>query len=143
MIEGSVPYDIMEHTADLGVIVTGCSLADLFERCAAAMFDQLVDLSTVRTDMVELVVEVEAQNIEELLVAFLGELLGEAMVRGVVFGAFEVEMLEGARIKARAWGEPLERERHGFKTELKAVTYHALSVDPTSQGWRAQVLFDI
>lgn len=143
MIEGRVEYETLPHTADLVLVVHGKNPGDLFERCAAAMFDQILDVAAVRPDMVELVVEAEATGLDELLVAFLGELLGESSLRQVAFGAFQVESLEEKKIRARAWGEPLDPARHGFKTELKAVTYHALEVGRAGELWRAQVLFDV
>lgn len=44
---------------------------------------------------------------------------------------------------ARLWGESAERGRHTLLHEVKAVTYHRLSVSEGRDGWRATVLLDI
>jgi SHS2 domain-containing protein len=46
-------------------------------------------------------------------------------------------------LKAKARGEPLDRERHELSHEVKAITYHQLEVKQTDQGWQARVIVDI
>jgi len=46
-------------------------------------------------------------------------------------------------VAGRAWGEPLDLARHGFKTEVKAVTYHELALTEIPGGIRAHVVVDI
>ena len=41
-------YRIFDHTADLGVEVTGATLEELYAGAAFALFDLLTDLSSVR-----------------------------------------------------------------------------------------------
>jgi SHS2 domain-containing protein len=48
-----------------------------------------------------------------------------------------------AGLSGSAWGEPLDRERHQLEHEVKAITYHALRVDKTADGWLAEVIVDI
>jgi len=146
MIEGRVAYETVDHTADLGVVVAGRSAADLFERCASAMFDLMVDVDAVRPTSA-CRVRVEAHGLEELLVAWLAELLGRAMEEGKVYGRFEISDLrrDGADwiLESEIRGEPLDVERHAFETELKAVTYHALRIEESEAGLEATVLFDV
>ena len=63
--------------------------------------------------------------------------------RSAVFGRFEVK-LSDHRLEAIAWGEPLDRERHRPKVEVKGATYTALSVSEGQQGeWIAQCVVDV
>jgi len=55
---------------------------------------------------------------------------------------FEV-LIDESGLKAVAWGEPLEPERHGRSHEVKAITYHELKVERTADGWLAEVIVDI
>ena len=143
MIRGRVDYQLVEHTADTGILVRGDSLPDLFERAAAALFDVMADIDRVRPEEEAETVEVDAIDRETLLVGWLGELLGRAMAKGWIYGAFEVEEIDDERVVGRVWGEPLDPDRHDFRTEVKAVTYHHLLVSEDRDGWSARVILDL
>lgn len=155
MTRGRPPYSVLEHTADAAVLVRACAVEALFERCAAAMFDLVADIEAVaaaldtdsgaRLDTVS----VTAADREELLVAFLGELLSRSSAEGRVYGAFAVDTIGATgeagttTLNARAWSVPLDLAAHRFRSELKAVTYHELLVSEDSDGWSARVIFDV
>ena len=46
-------------------------------------------------------------------------------------------------LDAKALGEPLDFERHRLLHEVKAITYHRLTVEKTGAGWLAEVIVDI
>ncbi len=140
---GRVPCRSLPHTADAAFEVEASDLPRLFEAAAAAMFDLIVDIERIETETVEAHVEVEAEDRETLLVAWLSALLTRAMVQGETYRAFSVDALEPRALRGRAWGEPLDPRRHGFRTEVKAVTYHELAIEEFPGGWRARVLVDI
>ncbi len=148
MTRGKVPWEVLEHTADTGIVVRAGSLPALFERAAAAMFDAMVDLETVTPRGTAEEVRVEAPDRETLLAAWLGELLSRAGAEGKVYGEFDVRECaggpEGWRLVARVRGEPVDPARHRFDLEIKAVTYHMLEVREEAPGrWVARVLFDV
>jgi SHS2 domain-containing protein len=60
----------------------------------------------------------------------------------LVFGQFAVTV-EPGRLSAVAWGELLDPEKHGLGREVKAITYHGLSVEPSEAGWLAEIIVDI
>ena len=47
------------------------------------------------------------------------------------------------RLAARAFGEPLDLERHNPQLMIKAVTRHMLEVAHEDAGWRVRVVLDI
>jgi SHS2 domain-containing protein len=143
MIRGRVDYELVEHTADTGILVRGDSMADLFERAAAALFDVMVDIDRVRPGDEAETVTADGIDRETLLVSWLGELLSRAMAKEFVYGAFEVVSIDDARVVGRVWGEPLDVARHDFRTEVKAVTYHHLLVSEDRDGWSARVILDL
>ena len=136
------PYRLISHTGDLGMTVRGKDRVDLFERAAWAFFDLLVDARRIEPEN-PLEVSVEAPDREALLVAWLGELLFLFETQKIVLGKFEIETLTDQTLKAIAWGEPFQGEKHRFKRGVKAVTYHQLRIWETPQGWRARVILDI
>ena len=143
MIRGRPDYRLVEHTADVGLLVRAPDQPRLFEASAAALFDVMVDISRVEPEPEALEVSVNAPDRETLLVAWLSELLSAAMARGCVLGAFEIQHLEAGRALGRAWGESLDPDRHGFKTEIKAVTYHGLDVRRVGKLWQARLILDL
>ncbi len=148
MTRGKVPWEVLEHTADTGIVVRAAALPELFERAAAAMFDAMVDIETVVPRGAPERVEVEAPDRESLLVAWLAELLSCSEAEGRVYGEFEVhgidEVPAGLRLVASVRGEDRDPDRHRFGLEIKAVTYHLAEVREEGPGrWLARVLFDI
>ena len=69
---------------------------------------------------------------------FLSELLYRFTVERKIYGLFEPD--PGG---VRAGWESLAPGRHAIRTELKAVTYHQLEAKQETDGWSAQVIFDV
>ena len=132
-------YQLLEHTADALIKVLGSTLEECFENAAYSMFDQMIDASTVR-HVEERSIEVGPDDVEELLFGMLSELLYLHDTDGMVFSEFRVTFLDG-ELRCVASGEKLDLDRHGPKTEVKAVTYHMLEVNREEPS--VTVLFDI
>lgn len=135
-------YRTIEHTADIGIRVEASSAEELFALIACAMFDLMVDLPAVRPDH-RAQVSLRADSLEELMIAWLNELLFRADVSGMFFSRFEVESVNGGSIEASVWGEPYEEERHSIGQGVKAATYYELEVSQADDGWSAAVIFDV
>lgn len=130
-------------TADVGIRAFGRTPEELFSNAGYALFDLLVEnLEDVRPE-VEVEVEVEAEGLEDLLASWLRELLYIYEVKRQVLCKFEVREADGRHLSALCRGEELDPERHVPGTEIKAVTYHNLSVVRSQDGWRAEVVFDV
>ncbi len=136
------PFEILEHTADVGIVAHGGNLEEMFANAAAGMFALMVDLDGVRP-LDERRIDVQGRDREGLLVRWLTELLYYVDAEEMLFSRFAVEEMSGRRLRARAWGERIDTERHQLHFGVKAVTRHMLQVRPEDGGYRAQVLFDI
>ncbi len=80
---------------------------------------------------------------EMLFMSWLSTLLYEMDARGMLFGRFEIEPIEGG-IRARAWGEPVDVQKHEPAVEVKAATYMDLKVQRDNSGnWLAQCIVDV
>ncbi len=142
MVRTLKPYRLIAHTADLGMVVRGKNLADLFTQAAWSFFDlmvetQHIDLAQART------IFVEAPDRETLLVAWLGELLYLFEVHRLVFGKFSIRSLTPTALQASVWGESYDPAKHRLKTAVKAVTYHQLHIREERGGWQARIIFDL
>ena len=137
------PYQPFDHTADIGVLIRGDSLEQLFENGAFAFTDTLVGVDRVRP-AAEQTLEIAAGDLEELMVNWLSELLYLFEAEKQLFGEFRVAELTPERLVVNVRGEPYDEERHPVATDLKAVTYHGLKVLQNDRGqWEATVIFDV
>ena len=132
-------YEVLEHTADVMVRCTGRDLEECFENAAYAMFDQIVDASRIENS-VERIIRLSAEDDEERLYSFLSELLFIMDCESLVFDSFKVSF-EGNDVICVAKGELLDVKKHHAKAEIKAVTYHMLSVNREEPS--VTVIFDV
>jgi len=136
------PFEVIDHTADVGIIARGNSLEGLFENAAAGLMHFLIDPHAgAARDHREVVVE--ADDLEGLLVAWLNELLVLLNADGFVPVQWTIHELSEKRLRADVAGEPVDAGRHHFKLDVKAATYHQLRVRRTNGEWHAQVIFDV
>lgn len=135
-------YEIVDHTADVGIRVQGRDLAEVFEKAALAFYDLMVGLDAVeRRQRRE--VSVEAEALDEVLVQWLDELLYLFDVEGFLGKALRVALSPSWGLTATVYGETFDPDRHRVKLLYKAVTYHKASVAFADGMWWAQVIFDI
>ncbi len=132
----------IEHTADAGVRAYAPTFEALLEELAGGMFEVITDLSLVRP-VLEFHSSVQADSPEDLVVAWLSELLYLHETKGVLLSEFSVRVEEGWRLKAVSRGEKLDRKRHELRALIKAVTYHGLVVAREDGRWTAAVIFDV
>jgi len=134
-------FHTLDHTADIGIVACGESLAEAFSNAGRALFSVITDLESIR-EKEQRDIEVTASDHESLLVGWLNELVYLFDVEGMLFRRFEIGDLGTDRLTATAYGEPFEPSRHQLKVGVKAATYHMLQVE-TNERSRVQVLFDI
>lgn len=143
--ENAAPPDWLEqidHTADVGIVVRAENLEDLFARAGWGMFSVITDMGDVRLPK-EVGVRIEAEDKEELLLRWLSELNFLHITRHELYARFEIKSLSERELRASAFGEGVDLERHTIYTEIKAVTFHGLSIKQMEAGWEARVIFDM
>ncbi len=135
-------YEIIDHTADVGIAAYGSDMAEAFASAARGMFSLMVDIESV-SDAVSQTIDIHADNREDLLVSWLNEMIYRCEVDGMLFSRFEVNRLTHREMDATCYGERIDPQRHRIKTGIKAATYHNVRIDKVDGGYRVQVLFDI
>lgn len=136
-------YRIFDHTADLGVEVTGATPEELYAGAACALFDLLTDLRSVRPGRPRKIV-VAGENPSDLLVNFLREILYAWNGEGFLMKSCVVRRVTSTRIEAVLEGEGFDPARHRILREIKAVTYHQSEVRRTPEGgYLARMVFDV
>jgi len=135
-------FKILDHTADIGLIVYGEDLKALFENAGEAFFHLITDLRKVRR-RTERRIEIQGETLERLMVDWLTELLYLHDVENLLFKKFKVESVGEDGLRAVVKGEPFQEGIHVIKTEVKAVTYHQIEVRKKNGDWKAQIIFDL
>jgi SHS2 domain-containing protein len=135
-------YELIDHTADIGLRIYGTTPKELFEHAATALFDVLTDPAHVELRETR-VLRLSRDSQEELLVEWLGSLLYLFDTQHFLCSRFAIDALTGTRLSATVAGEVFSPERHEIKTELKAVTYHNLSIVQEGGVFKATVILDV
>jgi SHS2 domain-containing protein len=154
-------HENFEHTADIGIRVRTNSLPSLFEEAAIAMFSAITPNLTEVRPVKEITFRLAAEGIDYLLLDWLRELLFVFETQRLTFSQFQVRLSEtppmdaqlvkslpgetqpaAAALEATAIGEAFDPDRHGEGNEVKAVTYHELTVRPEGDGWLAEFILD-
>jgi SHS2 domain-containing protein len=134
-------YEILEHTADIGLEASESSLEELFVTATRGM----AEIAGVWRpgDGKEVLIEVEAGNLGSLLVDWLSEVLYLHDSRGDAIAAAQIsEVSEEKGVRGSVRLAPLG-EDSSEGVQIKAVTYHQLRVERDREGWIAQLYFDI
>lgn len=134
-------WEHYEHGADIGVRGFGASKAEAFEQAGLALTAVIAEPAAVRP-LERVALECEAPDDELLFAEWLNALVYEMATRRMLFSRFAVR-LEGTRLAAEAWGEPVDAARHHPAVEVKGATYTSLRVAPEDGGWVAQTVVDV
>jgi protein archease len=134
-------FELLEHTADIGIRARGGSLEEVFEHATEGLAEVLGALHPGGSGE-PVAVEVSAGDPGGLLVDWLNEVLwllevGQAAVTGVRVERVGDGTAAGEVVLAAGGPEP-------DGTLVKAVTYHRLRAEPDpGGGWLAEVYLDV
>jgi len=135
-------FRLLEHTADMGIEATGAARAEVFVAAAQGL-KQMIFGDALVTPRQSAPVSLDGGDAGELLVAWLGEILYLFEIRGLVPAEFVINDISENTLRGEVRGEPFDPKRHPVEREVKAITYHQLSVERDGQGWRARVYVDL
>ena len=118
-------------------------MAESFRQAALALTAVVTDPASVRP-IVGVPLVCRAPTDDLLLVEWLNAIVYEMSTRAMLFGDFAVAVEVGdGELRATAWGETVDLERHEPAVEVKGATLTALNVGSTAAGWRAQCVVDV
>ena len=133
--------ELFPHGADIGVRGIG-PRASAFEQAAMALAMAVTDPARI-APRESLEIACAAPDDRFLLLDWLNALIYEMSTRHMVFGRFAVT-IEGERLHAHIWGEPVDAVRHSPAVEPKGATLTALKVKQRDDGaWVAQCIVDV
>jgi SHS2 domain-containing protein len=135
-------FEVFDHTADLGLRIHAADVNSLFAEAGRALLSVIVSDPDSVEPREELTLHVAGTDIEYLFLDWLDELLFLFESKRFLASQFEA-VIEEAGLSATVRGETYDPVRHALAHEVKAVTYHGLTVEQTPDGWRAEVILDI
>ncbi|MBN1595654.1 archease [candidate division FCPU426 bacterium] len=134
------PYELLEHTADIGVRAWGQNPAELYQHAAQGLYAVALTAPPAHGEE-SWTIKLRADTLPDLLIGFLEELIYFLYTRRLAACAWAFkEMTENTvhvvcACKRLASGD--------FRTEVKSPTYHNLKVEEQGGGWMAEIYFDV
>ena len=135
------PFETFAHDADIGVRGRGATLAEALANAGQALTAVVTDPASVR-EVLSVEIACESSDPEVLLFDWLNALVFEMATRRILFARYEVKVL-GARLRARAFGEPVEVARHQPAVEVKGATWTGMRVAREGGTWVAECVVDV
>ena len=138
----AVPFEILEHPADVGFRAWGSTVEELYANSALALMNIAAD-TDILTGSEEWAITVSGHDYESVLVNWLEEIL--YLFDSAQFAAreFRVEKISTVAVSGRLIGEPRDPARHPWKVIVKAVTYHGIEVAQRNGRWESRVFVDV
>ena len=134
------PFEILEHTADVGLRARGRTLEETFEQATRALVDIIGAWRPGAGS--EETIEVEARDLGGLLVDWLEEVLFLQDARDSVLRDVSLRKVEETRAVGTVTLGPRGDEVL-TGTAVKAITFHRLRVERDADGWVAEVYVDV
>ena len=139
-------FKFLEHTADAYVEAYGTSLEEAFEKAALATLDVMTEPEKVEPK-IEDALEVEAPDEYALLYSWLEELLVKFELTGKLYSSFKISSIEktplGWKLKAKAWGELYDPEKHPSRVGIKSITYHQMEIVKKPKSVTVRFILDV
>jgi len=135
-------FEVIDHTADIGIVAYGTDVKELFSNAALALFSLITELDSIE-EKSHINLQVKGDDGDTLLVEWLNELIYLFDAKHILFHRCDIESLTHNEVKATCHGEGFDPTKHRIKRGIKAATYHMLKLDKNNDGYKAQVILDI
>jgi SHS2 domain-containing protein len=142
MDRGYIPLELIDHTADMGIIARGRSLKSLFSNAALGLM-QLIVFNTDEKGTEIMPVRIEGCDQTDLFVKWLGEILYLLQGEDMVTVDVRLKTLSTVKLEAEVIATGFDPGRHNVKLDVKAVTYHQSMVWNDGTLWMGRVILDL
>jgi SHS2 domain-containing protein len=138
-------YRFLDHMTDAVIEAYGATLEEAFENAAKALCDTMIDLKTVRPQR-EIKLFAKGNDLYSLLFDWLDNVMLLLVADGIAMSQFHVKIKQHDNsylLEGTARGEQLELDRHHYKVEIKAVTYHEMEIKQDNDMITLRFLLDL
>jgi protein archease len=122
-------YRYLDHMTDAFIEVTGDTINEAFSNAGISVVDTIVDINSVENKEVR-EIQVSSDDLKGLLYSWLEEIIILTITDGFAGKTFNVNITKNERyhLLAKISGEEINFEKHHFKMEIKAPTYHLMEI---------------
>ena len=135
-------YTPIEHTADMGITVTGTDLEDLFRKAAQSIIQIMLRNSRIKGNE-SLRISLDGEDLADLMVRWLGEILYLFDAEQKIVSDIRMLKVNPTHLEATVDVAAFRPDQNEIINEIKAVTYHQIEVTQKPEGWSARVIFDL
>jgi len=138
-------YRFLPHTADTMFEAYGKTLEELFENCALAVEEVMVNIKTINS-IEEYEITLDNISEEGLLYDLLSELIFIKDTEGLLFREFEVIIHHKNKkyeLFVKCKGEHIDREKHELLDDAKAITKHEFEIKKEDDLYKSRIIVDI
>ena len=122
-------YRYLDHMTDAFIEVVGDTIDGAFANAGISVVDTIVDINSVEIKD-DRKIEVSADDLKGLLYSWLEEIIILTITDGFAGRKFNVKITKNEKyhLVAKVSGEEINFEKHHFKMEIKAPTYHLMEI---------------
>ena len=143
-----MPYEFLEDIAiaDIAFSAWGKDLKETFVAAADATMNVMVEELESIEPKERRELKLENDQLDMLLFDLLQELIYYKDAEELLLRVRQIEIEEKDHrhlLKGVASGEKIDRNRHRFRVDVKAVTLHLFRLEKTEKGWETLIILDI
>ena len=135
-------FETFDHTADVGIRARAADLPGLLTEAARGLFSLIAEPVPEDAQGSRVELGVRGDRADLLLFDWLSELLYVADRDRTVLADFEVALVEGG-LEGHARAISIDDSGIVLLREVKAITYHGLSVEREGHEWIAEFIVDV
>ncbi len=136
-------YKFLDHATDAFIEVNASTLNEAFTLAAQSLADITLDRSTIQEKEQKILI-VSAKDLRYLLFNWLEEVNYKIITEGFAIARFVLDISKNSlyRLTATVYGEEINLDKHHFKIEVKAPTFHLMNIKQNG-GVTMQFLLDL
>lgn len=135
-------FTLIDHTADIGILVQGTNLKELFQNAGEALLQIMLKGDPGRQTLMQSL-SVSGSDYADLMVRWLSEILYLFQGEKRIVNAIRIQDIRPYQLTAQIETMAFDPTLHEILYEIKAVTYHQIEVIQKDKQWQARVIFDI
>ena len=138
-------FHYIEHVSDAMVEAYGRTLSEVFANSARALVNIVCDLSRIDLNK-SVIIETEGFDQISLLYNWLEKVLLTLLVDNIALANFDlkIEQSKGKyNLFSACRGEAFSEQKHHYKVEVKAITYHEMKISRRNDMFIVKFLVDL
>src|ERR687896_2574531 len=138
-------YRFLDHMTDAIIEAYGSTLDEAFENAAKGLVNTMFNIKEITPDQ-EAEIIAKGHDIESLLYDWLEKVMLRILIDNIVLSDFKVKISESNGnyfLKGIVKGEVLDLQKHHYKVEIKAVTYHEMEIKQKENIITTRFLLDL